>query len=159
MAKTPQEERTFRYRPNVAAIVRDPEGRILIGERSDVAGAWQFPQGGIDTGEASEQALVREVEEELGLRREHYRIVSSHGPYRYRFPEGVQKRGYDGQEQQYYLLDLTVPGSTVDVETASPEFRRVRWIMPGEFKIGWLPEMKKEVYRKVLRDIFAVETI
>ena len=52
---------TKRYRPNVAAIIRRPDGRVLLGERSDFPGSWQFPQGGIDPGEAPEQAVRREV--------------------------------------------------------------------------------------------------
>ncbi len=58
------------YRPNVAAIILSPSYpsacEIFIGERSDIAGAWQFPQGGIDEGETPKEALYRELEEEIG---------------------------------------------------------------------------------------------
>ena len=54
-------ETEFIYRENVAAILRNRRGEILVCERLDHAGAWQFPQGGIDAGETPEQALVREV--------------------------------------------------------------------------------------------------
>ena len=54
-----------KFRPNVAAILRRPDGRILIGERHDFPGSWQFPQGGIHGTETPEEALRRELAEEL----------------------------------------------------------------------------------------------
>ena len=50
-----------RYRANVAALVLNPAGGLLICERATIAGAWQFPQGGVDPGESPEEALFREV--------------------------------------------------------------------------------------------------
>ena len=47
------------YRPNVTAIVRDREGRILLCERSDYPGSWGFPQGGIQEGEELAEAMGR----------------------------------------------------------------------------------------------------
>ena len=43
------------------------EGFILVAERSNIRGAWQFPQGGVDPGEGLEEALFREIEEEIGV--------------------------------------------------------------------------------------------
>src|SRR3954469_6148453 len=87
------------YRPNVAAIVRDKEGRILLGERNDYPDSWQFPQGGCDPGETPEEALPRELREEVSLEPGDYRIVAKRGPYRYLFTGGRRKEGYRGQEQ------------------------------------------------------------
>src|ERR1700722_17440882 len=94
------------YRPNVAAIVRNAAGLILVCERIDIAGAWQFPQGGIDSGESPRQALEREMVEELALRPEHNQILGQKGPYRYLIREGKTKKGYHGQDQEYFLLQL-----------------------------------------------------
>ena len=89
----------MRFRTNVAAVVRDDAGRILICERRDVPGAWQFPQGGVNDGETLEQALARELYEEIMLHPESYRVVGKRGPYEYRFPSGIRKRGFDGQRR------------------------------------------------------------
>src|SRR5258707_7509295 len=74
-----------KFRPNVAAIVRRSNGRILVGERSDRAGCWQFPQGGIKNSETPEQALQRELQEEISLPPDSYRISdrreASHPPF------------------------------------------------------------------------------
>ena len=146
----------IRYRPSVAAIVQDSAGRILIGERQDTPGGWQFPQGGVEPGESPEAALERELIEELALDASRYTIRQSRGPYRYLFPPGRTKHGFNGQEQQYFLLALR-ESSTVHFATKVPEFAAIRWIEPGEFDLKWLPEMKREVYRKVFGDFFGLK--
>ena len=55
------------YRPNVAAILLNMENYMLVAQRSGLRSAWQFPQGGVDPGEGLEEALFREVEEEIGI--------------------------------------------------------------------------------------------
>ena len=146
-----------RYRLNVAAIIQAADQKILIGERSDVRGAWQFPQGGIKKNESALEALYRELHEEVSLKPSHYRVVDSKGPYRYLFNGGRKKEGFDGQEQFYFLIELTVPDSYVKVETDAPEFSRIRWIEPADFRAEWLPEFKQRVYRQVFLDFFGIE--
>lgn len=147
----------IKYRPNVAAILQKKEGRILVAERWDVDGAWQFPQGGVDPGETHEEALERELKEELSLEPGDYRITGHKGPYRYLLGKGRTKKGFHGQEQQYFLLELTAPESRIDVLTPHPEFSRFKWIEPARFNLDWLPPMKRPVYRDVLRDFFGVK--
>lgn len=142
------------YRPAVAAILQDRAGRILICERSDTPGAWQFPQGGIEPGETPAAALAREVLEEIFLPRKAYSIAAVRGPYRYRFPAGVTKKGFHGQAHHYFLLRLRGSKSLIDPAAANGEFRRARWIRPDEFDLNWLPPMKRRAYRRVLRDFF-----
>lgn len=58
----------------VAALLRDPRGRVLIAQRPDgkpLAGYWEFPGGKREPGEAAFTALRRELEEELGIALEH----------------------------------------------------------------------------------------
>jgi putative (di)nucleoside polyphosphate hydrolase len=147
----------IRLRHNVAAIVRDGAGKILVCERADHAGAWQFPQGGVDDGETHEQALVRELGEEVSLGAGDVRIVSRKGPYRYLYPSGFKKRGFNGVEQIYFLVELQASASKVNVKTQHPEFRAVKWIAPAQFELSWLPPMKCEVYRAVFLDFFGVD--
>jgi 8-oxo-dGTP diphosphatase len=54
----------------VAAALIDPDGRVLIAQRPpgrDMAGLWEFPGGKVETGEKPEDALIRELAEELGI--------------------------------------------------------------------------------------------
>jgi putative (di)nucleoside polyphosphate hydrolase len=149
-------DQAIRYRPNVAAILQNSAGRILICERIDIPGAWQFPQGGVDPGETHAQALEREMHEELSLGPGDYKIVSQKGPYRYTLGKGRTKHGFDGQEQEYFLLKLVSPEDRIDVKTAHREFLACKWITPAAFDLRWLPPMKRDVYSRVLRDFFGV---
>lgn len=120
-------------------------------------GAWQFPQGGVDRGETWEEALLRELREEIGVQPKHIRIVESKGPYYYLFGNGRTKKGYHGKEQLYFLADFLGSDSHIDVNTKHPEFQAFRWVAPSDFDIGWLPEMKQEVYRRVFNDFFGLK--
>ena len=54
----------------VAVALIDPDGRILIAQRPEgkqLAGLWDFPGGKVEAGERPEQALIRELHEELGI--------------------------------------------------------------------------------------------
>ena len=145
------------YRPGVVAVIRDPVGRLLVGERADLPGVWQFPQGGRRPDETPEAALARELTEEVSLRPEDYRVVRQVGPHRYEFPAGRNKEGHTGQEHRYFLVDLLAPAERVNVATPEPEFRAVRWVVPAEFSLASLSPMKREPYRRVFRELFGLE--
>ncbi len=150
------------YRPNVAALILNPKGKLLVCERLGSPGAWQFPQGGADPGESLKQALYREVREEVGLKPKEYTIVRKETGYRYLYPKDVRekklkKHGNHGQEQTYYLCQLVSKDSVIDVHQNPPEFSDYMWIKPYEFDIEWLPKFKHDVYREVMRDFFDVE--
>lgn len=54
----------------VACALIDVDRRVLIAQRPEgksLAGLWEFPGGKLEAGESPEQALIRELEEELGI--------------------------------------------------------------------------------------------
>lgn len=151
-----------RYRPNVAALIVNSDGNLLICERLNIPGAWQFPQGGVDIGESLEQALSREVREEVGLQAKDYDVMDRRDGYRYLYPENVRekklrKHGSHGQEQTYFLCHLKPNAPQVNVRQKQREFRAYRWIQPIEFDLDWLPTFKRDIYREVMRDFFHIE--
>ncbi|MCW1926485.1 NUDIX domain-containing protein [Luteolibacter arcticus] len=150
-----------RFRPNVAALMVKPQGQLLVCERWTIPGAWQFPQGGVDDGETLEQALFREVREEIGFSPQHYELLSYRTGYRYLYPEEVRfkkmrKHGCHGQEQTYYHCLVKADAPEVNVNQRPREFGAYRWILPEEFDLDWLPDFKRDVYRQVMLDFFGV---
>ena len=136
------------FRPCVVAVIRDFKGLVLAGERSDRPGAWQLPQGGIDAGEEPQEALMRELREEIGSDGLCIRGRSSDW-IRYTFPETVNRemlREFQGQQQIWFLLEF-LPGVKPDLTLADGEFRDVRWMHPDELIAGII-EWKRAAYRQ-----------
>ena len=146
------------YRPNVAGLILNRKGKLLVCERINEKGAWQFPQGGVDKGEKMLRALAREIEEEIGLPWNSYKILEKRVGYSYLYPDQVKKKKayFDGQVQTYYLCRLKKGAPEIDLDQKSPEFGRYKWIRPEKFKLKWLPEFKRQVYRAVMLDFFEV---
>ena len=147
------------YRPNVGIILVNTRNQVFWGKRIREH-SWQFPQGGIKHGESPEQAMYRELMEEVGLRPEHVAILGrTRNWLRYDVPESWVRRewrgNYRGQKQIWYLLRLTGRDSDVSLRASShPEFDAWRW---HEY---WIPldtviEFKRDVYRNALNELSA----
>jgi putative (di)nucleoside polyphosphate hydrolase len=145
------------YRPNVGMIICNAKGEVFWGKRIK-QDAWQFPQGGIKPGETPEQAMYRELTEEVGLKPCHVKILGRTRDWlRYDVPSHWIKRewrgNYRGQKQIWYLLRLV--GRDCDVclrANEHPEFDAWRW------NAYWVPldsviEFKREVYQKALNEL------
>lgn len=151
-----------RYRQNVAALILNGEGRLLICERTTIPGAWQFPQGGVNAHETLPAALIREIREEVGLEACHYDVIKERSGYRYLYPVSARKKklrkhGNHGQEQTYFLCMLKPGAPDINVKQKQPEFRAYRWILPEEFDLDWLPPFKRLLYQQVIKDFFDLE--
>jgi putative (di)nucleoside polyphosphate hydrolase len=141
------------YRPNVAMIVVSPEypdkKEIFIAQRNDLAGVWQFPQGGIDQGEEVKEALFRELEEEIGTK--DVEIVAEYPEWiSYDFPEKIAKKmkPYKGQKQRYFLVKLK-PEATIKLDTLHPEFDKYKFVSVDEV-LNLTAHFKKPVYETVI---------
>jgi len=145
------------YRPNVGIILANGRNEVFWGKRVQ-QDAWQFPQGGIKRGETPEGAMYRELEEEVGLRAHHVRILGRTRHWlRYEVPaKWVRRDGrgtYRGQKQIWYLLRMVGRDCDVSLRASDkPEFDAWRW---HEY---WAPlesviEFKREVYRQALSEL------
>jgi putative (di)nucleoside polyphosphate hydrolase len=116
------------FRAGVGAVVVDPRGRVLLLERSDVAGAWQFPQGGLDARESPLAAARREVQEETGIPARALRLLGRHPDllaYELPVPAQTTRTGM-GQVQYWFYFETRAV--TVPLERLPPgEFRAARW--------------------------------
>ena len=145
------------YRPNVGIILCNAKNEVFWGKRIREH-SWQFPQGGIDKGESPEQAMYRELFEEVGLESQHVRILGRTKNWlRYEVPTHWIKRewrnSYKGQKQIWFLLRLTGRDCDVSLRASGhPEFDAWRW---SDY---WIPldsviEFKREVYRLALNEL------
>lgn len=116
------------FRPNVGIVVANDQGQVLWARRVGGQDAWQFPQGGIKDSESPEEALYRELHEEVGLRQNDVEVVAcTTGWLRYRLPRRLRRfnsdPGFKGQKQKWFLLRMLGRDEDVRVDsTAKPEF-------------------------------------
>jgi len=145
------------YRPNVGIILCNLRNQVFWGKRIREH-SWQFPQGGIKVGETPEQAMYRELMEEIGLRPEHVKILGRTRDWlRYDVPTHWVKRewrgSYKGQKQIWFLLRMVGRDCDVSLRASThPEFDAWRW---SDY---WIPmdnviEFKREVYRLALKEL------
>ncbi len=116
------------YRPNVAIVIVNARNQVFWGKRIREH-SWQFPQGGINPGETPEQAMYRELREEVGLEPQHVKVLGRTREWlRYDVPQHWIKRewrgSYRGQKQIWYLLRLV--GRDNDVSLRAIGASRVR---------------------------------
>ena len=145
------------YRPNVGIILSNVRGRLLWAKRIG-QDAWQFPQGGIRPEETPEEALFRELNEELGLFPEHVEIMGqTSGWLRYRLPQRLIRHNDKpiciGQKQKWFLLRLIAEDSDVCLTgSPRPEFDYWRWVSYW-YPIRKVVPFKRKVYAKALREL------
>ena len=83
-------------RPHIAIVIANSRNLVFWGKRVREH-AWQFPQGGIQAGETPEQAMYRELKEEVGLDGRHVKILGRTREWmRYEVPSHWIKREYRG---------------------------------------------------------------
>lgn len=121
------------FRANVGIVLIRDDRRVFVGGRPGGKG-WQFPQGGIAAGEAPEQALFRELQEEVGLEPHEVEVLAStRGWLRYRLPRQYQRQSDKvlciGQKQRWFLLRFSGDDERFRFDTTTqPEFDRWRWV-------------------------------
>ena len=145
------------FRPNVGIILLNQKNQVFWGKRLRTH-SWQFPQGGIKHGETPEQAMFRELHEEVGLSSEAVRVIARTRDWlRYEVPDNFIRREarghYRGQKQIWFLLQLIGRDSDMNLRaTDHPEFDAWRW---NEY---WVPldaviEFKRNVYEMALTEL------
>lgn len=145
------------FRPNVGIILANHRGEVLWARRIG-QDSWQFPQGGINRDETPEEALFRELGEEVGLSPEDVEIIGcTRGWLRYRLPRRMIRQNSHpvcvGQKQKWFLLRMLSPDARVCVSsTDSPEFDGWQWVSYW-YPLGQVVSFKREVYRKALREL------
>lgn len=146
------------FRPNVGIILANDCGQVLWARRVGGRDAWQFPQGGIDRDESPEDAMYRELQEEVGLAPDKVQVVScTRGWLRYRLPRRMLRRNstpmFVGQKQKWFLLRMIGGDEHVCVAGCQkPEFDHWRWVSYW-YPLGQVVSFKRDVYRRALAEL------
>lgn len=145
------------FRANVGIILANEKGQVLWARRVG-QDAWQFPQGGIAADETPEDALYRELYEEVGLERDDVRVIScTRGWLKYRLPKRFlryrSKPLCIGQKQKWFLLMLTGNEERVSFDYGNPpEFDDWRWVNYW-YPLNKVVSFKRDVYRRALKEL------
>jgi putative (di)nucleoside polyphosphate hydrolase len=152
-----------RFRPNVGIVLARADGRVWLGRRADTPGPrnWQFPQGGVDEGEALDTAARRELKEETGA--SSVRLLGRTQDWMaYSFPANYRRskaaKGWLGQKQIWFAFRFLGSDSEFDLAAHDPvEFDAWRWA-PIDEALAGVAEFKHETYSRVIdlfRDLIA----
>jgi putative (di)nucleoside polyphosphate hydrolase len=145
------------FRANVGIVLMRGAGQVFLGRRSGGRG-WQFPQGGMRRGEQIEDALYRELHEEIGLVRDDVELLGRTSSWlRYRLPQRYIRRNRHpvciGQKQCWFLLRLVREDAQFAFDrTNEPEFDQWRWSDYWE-PVREVIYFKRPVYQHALTEL------
>ena len=141
------------YRPCVGIMLLNSQGKVFVGKRIDqTVEGWQMPQGGIDKGEEPRQAVMRELQEEVGTAKAEI-AGEMENWLTYDLPAhlvGVAFHGrYRGQRQKWFALRFTGKDSDIDLTLHEPEFAEWKWVSLEELP-GMIVPFKRDTYAHVI---------
>lgn len=145
------------FRPNVGIILCNEQNRLFWGRRIG-QDAWQFPQGGIQSDETPEQAMYRELTEEVGLQEHQVELLGCTSRWlRYRLPRRFIRRHSHpiciGQKQRWFLLRVRCSESDFCLDgNAKPEFDNWRWVKYWQ-PVREVIYFKRNVYERALEEL------
>lgn len=145
------------YRLNVGIILSNFQKKLFWGRRVG-QNSWQFPQGGINRNETPLEAMLRELEEEIGLKKDQVEILGVTKKWlHYDLPKRYIRHNSQplciGQKQHWFLLKVRCETTDFCFDTTNqPEFDSFRWVN------YWTPEkevvyFKRKVYAKALKEL------
>tara|TARA_B100001996_G_C18610193_1_gene573350 strand:+ start:171 stop:632 length:462 start_codon:yes stop_codon:yes gene_type:complete len=145
-----------KYRRCVGIMIFNDQKEILVGKRLDhPSGYWQMPQGGIDENENPEEAVLREMMEEIGTNNVEL-IRSSDQWINYDIPKDTLATlpwgdKYVGQTQKWFIFKFKGKDSDINVGTENPEFSEWKWAKLDSLIDNIVP-FKRKVYSKIFEE-------
>ena len=144
------------YRPCVGMMILNNKKEILVAKRLDhPTGFWQMPQGGIDKNEKPEEAVWREMMEEIGTNKAILLKESSEW-IDYQIPKETLEtlpwgKKYIGQTQKWFAFEFNGKDNEINVGTENPEFSEWKWVKINTIVDNIVP-FKRDVYSKILKE-------
>tara|TARA_Y100001970_G_scaffold291277_1_gene427823 strand:- start:544 stop:1032 length:489 start_codon:yes stop_codon:yes gene_type:complete len=152
----PKKFRSLPLRNGVGVALLNKDNKVFVGKRIDNPNDfWQMPQGGIDKGESSLDAAIRELYEETGIKRvEVLKELSE--TMTYILPNnllGVIWRGrFKGQKQKWYIMKFLGQDNEINLKTKNPEFLDWKWVNVDKLTEK-VVDFKFDIYKKIIIEI------
>ena len=146
-----------KYRRGVGMMIINKKKEIFIGQRFEKdKSAWQMPQGGIDKGEKTIDAVIREMNEETGIKKNFKILYETKVWHYYKLPIYLQKKlwggKFVGQKQKWFLIDFKGKDSEINIQTKKPEFKKWKWTSSKKMMELIVP-FKKKLYANVVSEM------
>lgn len=144
------------FRQGIGIILVNANRQVFLAKRIG-KDAWQFPQGGIQDDETPENAMYRELREEIGLYPEDIKIIGTTRRWlRYRLPARLVRHYSQplcvGQKQKWFLLRLMNPDAQFDLTvTDTPEFDSWAWVSYW-YPLSQVVAFKRRVYNLAMKE-------
>jgi putative (di)nucleoside polyphosphate hydrolase len=148
------------FRLGVGIILVNSNRQVFLAKRIGKA-AWQFPQGGLMEDETPEQAMFRELTEEIGLQPEDVKVLAVTRRWlRYRLPKRLVRHYSQplcvGQKQKWFLLRLINEDAQFNLTaTESPEFDSWAWVSYW-YPLSQVVAFKRRVYSLAMKEFARV---
>ncbi len=124
------------YRPNVCLLIYNQAKELFLGERSDIANAWQFPQGGVEMSKGTiEDNVIAESSEELGVDPGLFEIkfrLQASFQYDFARPPEYAQGIWRGQKQSFWVVSFSGNDEDIKLDRYETEFRAFFWCPPEE---------------------------
>ena len=139
-------------RIGVGIIVLNNENKIFVAKRKDnPINKWQMPQGGVEPGETSLEAMNRELYEETSIK--NIVVLKEIEEWlQYELPPhlvGIIWKGkYRGQKQKWFIVRFLGNDKEINLKTSHPEFIEWKWIKLEELTTN-IVDFKKKLYGKL----------
>ena len=143
------------FRKGIGVFLINEKNKLWVGKRIDFKNDyWQMPQGGIDNDEDPRQAMIRELGEEVGIKKNYEIVMELEQWLSYLLPDSLKKvvweGRYVGQIQKWFACRFYGKDEEINLETHKPEFKDWKWIKPQDVMKSVIP-FKKKLYRNVLK--------
>ena len=142
-----------KYRKCVGMMILNDDNKILVGKRMDhPSGHWQMPQGGIDENENPEEAVWREMHEEIGTKNVEY-LDEINSWLNYDIPSNLSEKlwngKYRGQTQKWLAYRFLGKNDEINIKTKNPEFIDWKWESHKNLPSLAVP-FKRDIYLQVI---------
>ncbi|MEA1936658.1 MAG: WecB/TagA/CpsF family glycosyltransferase [Patescibacteria group bacterium] len=141
----------FFYRKNVVGFIFNNQNQVLLVNRVGNSNYWGLPQGGVNSGEKNDDAILREMKEEVNISSVDI-LEKFEDIYEYKWPKSYTNSGYKGQRQTLYILKFK--GEDSEIKLSPWELKDQKWVEIDKL-VSESDEVHKEAYEIFLEKFYS----